>query len=323
MIVVKITTPWSHGYERQLRLSDNYLFEINNDCTECNYWFVWGGVNQTETVLCPSSNVFYITDEAHELRLYNPDFLNQFEIVFAVRTDLSHRNIQHIHEPQIWYFDKSYEELSLLKTFKKERKISIVASDLTTLKGHKDRFAFVNKLIGHFKDRVDVFGRGFNEIKDKWEGLAPYEFSVAIENNSIPNYFTEKLSECFLSYTVPLYYGCQNVDLFFDKNSYVPINIYNYKDAINIIEGLFDSDLYDEKLEYVIDARSRYFEKYHLFKQIEDIIQNCDVSETKIRKVVIKPESYFVSKNKNQNIASMLGVKQAFSVFIETLMRKM
>jgi len=41
-------------------------------------------------------------------------------------------------------------------------------------------------------------------------------FHIAIENTSIKNYFSEKLVDCFQSKTVPIYYGCANVEEFFN-----------------------------------------------------------------------------------------------------------
>jgi len=48
------------------------------------------------------------------------------------------------------------------------------------------------------------------------EPLFDSMFHVAIENCSIKNYFSEKLLDCFQSRTFPIYYGCQNVDQYFD-----------------------------------------------------------------------------------------------------------
>ena len=41
-------------------------------------------------------------------------------------------------------------------------------------------------------------------------------FHVAIENTSIHNYFSEKLLDCFQTKTVPIYYGCRNIDKYFN-----------------------------------------------------------------------------------------------------------
>ena len=41
-------------------------------------------------------------------------------------------------------------------------------------------------------------------------------FHVCIENVRQKNYFSEKLLDCFLTHTIPLYWGCPNIDSYFD-----------------------------------------------------------------------------------------------------------
>ena len=61
-----------------------------------------------------------------------------------------------------------------------------------------------------------MFGVGFNEIKGKIVGLEDYRFSVAIENENKDNWATEKISDCFLTGVIPIYYGCPNIGDYFD-----------------------------------------------------------------------------------------------------------
>ncbi|MFV0444345.1 MAG: hypothetical protein ACK5Q5_12315, partial [Planctomycetaceae bacterium] len=46
--------------------------------------------------------------------------------------------------------------------------------------------------------------------------LAPFRFSIAMENASSNLYFTEKLVDCLLLETIPIYYGCPAIDSLFD-----------------------------------------------------------------------------------------------------------
>lgn len=49
----------------------------------------------------------------------------------------------------------------------------------------------------------------------KYELFRSYQFSVAIENSKQMNYFTEKVIDCFLTKTVPIYWGCPNIGEYF------------------------------------------------------------------------------------------------------------
>jgi len=48
-----------------------------------------------------------------------------------------------------------------------------------------------------------------------------YKFSVAIENCRQNNYFTEKLVDCLLTKTIPIYYGCPNISNWFDTRGWI------------------------------------------------------------------------------------------------------
>ena len=81
------------------------------------------------------------------------------------------------------------------KVYEKSKMISMIASNKNMCEGHRLRLEWVDRI----GDQVDLYGRGFNEIADKEEGLCDYMFSVAIENGQYETYFTEKILDCFRS----------------------------------------------------------------------------------------------------------------------------
>ena len=95
---------------------------------------------------------------------------------------------------------------------------------------------FVNELQKTFKDHIDFFGFGFNPIDNKKDAIDPYHYSIALENSYIDNWFTEKITDIFLGYTCPIYYGCPNIDSYFDKGSFVSIDINNYEESFEVID---------------------------------------------------------------------------------------
>jgi hypothetical protein len=46
-------------------------------------------------------------------------------------------------------------------------------------------------------------------------------FSIITENNQQENYFTEKIIDCFLCKTVPIYWGCPNIGSFFSLDGII------------------------------------------------------------------------------------------------------
>ena len=49
-------------------------------------------------------------------------------------------------------------------------------------------------------------------------------FHIAIENTSLNNYFTEKVIDCFLSKTIPIYRGDKNIGNHFNANAMIEVN---------------------------------------------------------------------------------------------------
>ena len=59
-------------------------------------------------------------------------------------------------------------------------------------------------------------GRGYKPFELKQDGLLAYHYSVVIENVSESDYFTEKLLDCMLCGTLPIYYGPKNIGEYFN-----------------------------------------------------------------------------------------------------------
>ncbi len=96
---------------------------------------------------------------------------------------------------------------------------------------------------------ADVFGTAVNyPIEKIAAGIAPYKFSIAIENNSEENYFTEKLTNCFACGTIPIYYGCPNISSFFDDRGI--INLANFNSTHDLFEYITQPNLYETMLPF-------------------------------------------------------------------------
>lgn len=109
-----------------------------------------------------------------------------------------------------------FEDLDLTKS----KHISLIASAKRDHVGHQLRHRIVDQVQAAGLD-VDILGRGYAPFDRKSEGLAPYRYSVVIENVREPNYFSEKLIDAVLCETVPIYWGCPNVDSFMDTSGMV------------------------------------------------------------------------------------------------------
>ncbi|WP_298257544.1 glycosyltransferase family 10 [uncultured Litoreibacter sp.] len=97
---------------------------------------------------------------------------------------------------------------------------SLIASAKRDLEGHQLR----HRIVDHLREKnldVDVMGRGYKAFEHKQDGLAPYRYSVVIENTQELDYFTEKMVDAALCKTVPIYWGCPNIAKFFDPDGMI------------------------------------------------------------------------------------------------------
>ena len=112
------------------------------------------------------------------------------------------------------------------------------------------------------------------------DGLQSYMFSLAIENNSNPDMWTEKLADCFLSWTMPIYYGCTNLEKYFPKESFIQIDINSPETLFENLKEKLSKSFWESSLASIQEARELMLNKYQLFpflvKRIEEHRVNQD-----------------------------------------------
>jgi len=143
----------------------------------------------------------------------------------------------------------------------KSRSCSIIASSKAMTEGHQMR----HRIIAKAGSKLDVFGRGYRPVEHKVEALGPYRFSVTIENSSAAWYFTEKLLDCFATFTVPIYWGCPGIARFFDTAGMIVVS--NEEEIFEALERL-DEDLYRS----MMPAIERNHEAARVYRLPEDWI---------------------------------------------------
>ena len=83
----------------------------------------------------------------------------------------------------------------------------------------------------------------------------------------------------FLGYSCPIYYGCKNINDYFDENSYIGIDINNIDACIAKIEyTLSNSNIFSNKT--IALARKKVLEKYNFFNIISETINKETLRST-------------------------------------------
>ncbi|MEO0854844.1 MAG: glycosyltransferase family 10, partial [Cyanobacteria bacterium J06648_11] len=123
--------------------------------------------------------------------------------------------------PNAVYFNHFFAQVADVPDgIPKTRQISIIASGMRKLVGHKLRHSVIDRIRAEGLE-VDVLGRAYKPFDKKWEGLAPYRYSVVIENSREEGYVTEKLIDTLLCDTIPIYWGAPDIAEMFDTHGMI------------------------------------------------------------------------------------------------------
>jgi hypothetical protein len=113
-----------------------------------------------------------------------------------------------------------------------------------------------------------------NHLKNTTEtkNIKGYRFSLAIENSHEKNFLTEKFYDCILTNTIPIYYGCKNIQQIWVENGYILLN--NITDHEYVADKLAWIDenaeqLYNDMLPNVLKIKERYFREFNMLRKIK------------------------------------------------------
>lgn len=144
--------------------------------------------------------------------------------------------------------------------------------------GHILRMRFLESLTNRYPDLLDLYGYGSfsgeyyqGPVSDKWNGLAPYRYTLVVENYKGANYFSEKLTDALLSWCMPIYWGCTNLEGYLPKGSFIQIDI-EQPDAPDRIREIVHSNQREANLDAIAKARQRLLEKYQIWPTVEQAL---------------------------------------------------
>jgi hypothetical protein len=161
----------------------------------------------------------------------------------------------------------------------KKNEISFLMSSKINGNAYHMRFKIMRLIEQQFKNnRINEFDvnwyRSPPRVSSKDPFFASAKFNVACENQIMTNMFTEKLLDCFKTYTVPIYYGCTNIEKYFNPKGIIRFNtIEEFTDIVNNLTPA----VYDEMLPYLQENHElgrKYWEK-NIYERIEDEIEKA------------------------------------------------
>jgi hypothetical protein len=259
-------------------------FECTYNKNEANYIIMQ---DVTSENIDKSKTIFLGKEPNHIIKHRCPNCLKEF-----------HHEKGNSWMPQVWWLDFTYDDLISLKP-KKTKNLSVINSIKQSTEGHKKRVSLINKLAKKYPEEMDIWGSITNgkenrgpfksklPPKNKKEGILPYRYHLTIENGSSPFYFSEKIVDPLLCWSMPIYWGCKNIDKFLPKGSYINIDINKPGIEDEIIE-ISKSRLFEENIDYIAEARDLILNKYNLWPTIKkSFITNNILEDEKISSTII------------------------------------
>lgn len=271
--------------------------ENGDDDREWDVVIVFDGLSTTQTLRVREGGLVFVAGEPPDALTYTNEFLQQFDSTFCAHVYVRSRpnNIPNQYYNN-WHFGYesanrkfrwSHEDLVGMTRPEKTRDMSVIMSDLAYMPNHLRRRYFLGRLKEMFGDRVDIYGRGHRFIPFKEDALLPYRYHVCIENCVVPDLWTEKLADPFLSWSVPVYGGCPNVDRYFLPESLVRIDIEDVEGSLATIGRLLDEGQagYESHLEALENSRRRILETHNITSLAIKLAKCTAASSSRLRQV--------------------------------------
>ena len=208
---------------------------------------------------------------------HEPELLKKYYNIDINRTGINFKKIPGL-------LPHSLENLNfhLNNKYTKTKKCSLVLSiKLGTESSsiYKERLLILSKILNSDLD-IDIYGRGLDifkskdsrikgDIRLKIDALKDYQFSIGMENTIENGYFTEKLTDCILADSTPIYLGCGDINNYFNNIHTLSL----YEDPVEKIKYILNNNLILDQTE-----NKKLFEyKYNFYTQVINLIENYNI----------------------------------------------
>jgi hypothetical protein len=220
---------------------------------DADYWIVYGNGRPNDKFKVSKFNTLLVVLEPKEKKIYPHKYYDQFHRVVDTHRDSGHPRVELTSPCFPWHiglnskndtYTLGYKELNALRfPTKIKNKISVICSNAAHTPGQRKRLSFLNEIKRYLGDKLVHYGRGFNEIEDKMQGIYGYRLHLCMENCCTPNYCTEKLIDSYLGWSFPLYSGCTNVDDLYPVNSLIKVDISKAEETARRIVGILNTEI--------------------------------------------------------------------------------
>jgi hypothetical protein len=249
----------------------NYTFTEDSSIEECDYLVILDYPKKDFSVKVNKNNIIHLCLEPpNEVSKYR-QYANKNIAIIYNQLDIKKNNILS-HSALPWHINKDFDFLNQLKVtdLNKENSMVWITSNQRSSKGHIARMDFLENI--QDLPFVNLYGRGIKPIDDKWGVLSNSKYAIAYENFQSDYYWTEKIADCFLSFSMPLYFGCNKISNFFPEGSFIQIDPKD-KHIRLFLKEIVSSNKWEENRDTIIKARELVLKEYQLFPFLTNLIK--------------------------------------------------
>ncbi len=280
-------TPGNDGVWRDLR------FVFDEDSEKVDWLLCYDEPKDTIKTRVPLARRILFVTEPPGIKDYHRAYLKQFGVLVSPqRYDNFGGAWLQRHSALSWHFgiDKrqpSWEAAvipfsSLNSTnYEKPFELSVICSNAAKLSVHRSRFEFVSALKDLLGDQLHWYGRGVRDIGDKAEAIGPYRYHIAIENNFVDHFWTEKIADTYLGGAFPFYSGCGNLDEYFSPDAFLRIDMGNPEASAQTIKAAIADNVFEKRASAIAEARRKILFEYNLYNEVWKAIRGIEPTPEK------------------------------------------
>lgn len=242
-----------------MKIFSNYIdkkrFKLKfQELSNANFSFFFEYRPTAEELALSPINIF-ACEEPNEY-FGNHDWIIQNHNKFSLVLAWNERVLRKCKNAQLLLYGESWLDDNtdrITRVRKKKFEISHLRGANLNTYGHALRHLIFNRqdeitIPKKFYATVEPFKVWQDNIEGKDFILGESMFSVIIENTSHNNYFTEKITDCMLMKTVPVYWGCSNIEKYYNCNGILYFR--SDDEAINTINKL-TKETYDKMMPFI------------------------------------------------------------------------
>ena len=207
----------------------------------------------------------------------------------AVPAELREQTTLIDYETQpIWFFSKwelayshTPEELMNFQYPSKEAPLSCLVSNKTMVPGHVKRLQFVQKIINTDPNLLTLFGRnripyrkhmGAIPAEKKYKAYERFHYTLCFENSQVNNYFSDKIFDSLLMWSMPIYWGAPNLGDYIPQESFHTLGCDLGEADIHKVIEICKTRPTKENIEAIREARHLIMNKYSLWPSLKYIL---------------------------------------------------